>query len=103
MRSKLAAALAVVAVSWVSLPAAHGDPNADDQRYIALLESHGIPVSTPSNARAGGLAVCEALEIGQSVDHIATEVMESNPISRAEATQAVLDAQTVYCPKGIEK
>jgi Protein of unknown function (DUF732) len=73
---------------------AHADGAADDQAYVNLLTGQGIPVTSTAHARAGGLAVCEALEMGQSVDHVATEVMESNPaITRDQARLAVTDAQ----------
>jgi hypothetical protein len=97
------AALALTCITLLTIPVArvHADGAADDQAYVNLLTGQGIPTTSAAHARAGGLAICEALERGQSVDHVATGVMEANPaITRDQARLAISDAQTVYCPTG---
>jgi hypothetical protein len=92
------AILAAFTALMLNSGTAHADSASDDQRYIDMLTSQGIPITSPERARAGGLAVCEALAAGRGMDQIATALMESNPITRAQAVQAVQDSKAVYCP-----
>jgi len=99
---RILAALSIVSallgLGSLSTGTARADSSDDDAEYVSLLRSHGLKVRSVEQARAGGLAVCEALEAGQSIDHVTTEVMQSNAATWDEARIAVIDASVVYCP-----
>jgi hypothetical protein len=98
MKGKLIAALAAVPVA-VLLGAGTAHANDDqDQQFVSLLQSHGLPVHGTAQARQFGLAVCEALESGHDIDWATTDAMWNNHVTRDEAHFAVVSAVSVYCP-----
>ena len=98
----------VVAASAMSLAiASPARADANDQRYLDLLDANGLacgqtafecPMGDDSMIGVGH-AICRQLHGGNSVRSIGTQIVRSRPgVLPEQAAKLVVAAETAYCP-----
>jgi ABC-type ATPase involved in cell division len=83
----------------LAAPCTHADNN-DAQTLLDLFRNDGIPTRGDlAKIQQFGTAVCMATTDGMSFDRMVLQEMHDNPSeNRDQATDAVADAQHIYCP-----
>jgi hypothetical protein len=105
---KLIAIATVLAALLFGAPAAHAD-TSQEQQLLDLERSQGLPVGTDLiHIRTAAYGMCSMLEGGSGVETVTRLAMigasgDDNGATPAQFRQAVLDAQSIYCPDTVGK
>ncbi len=83
--------------SLTATPAAHAD--ATDDAFIAALDAKGITYESRQAAINSGHTVCHQLDVGQTPEQIAQDVLNSSHLDGYHAGYFVGVSIRAYCPK----
>ncbi|WP_370066825.1 DUF732 domain-containing protein [Mycobacterium sp. MAA66] len=99
LRLKIASVpVGVLAAALLVTPLAAANTD-DDDTLMDLLSRDGISTSTVAHAREAALAICSALQDGDSSDRLTTLVLQKNStLTRDQAQAMILDSEVAYCP-----
>lgn len=89
---------AMAAGIMLTAPHAKATPE-QDYTYYSLLESNGLTVLSPSNAKLTATAICNELAAGNSWRVILTELMNLGDWTLDDATTVFAAAVIAYCPE----
>lgn len=79
-------------------PDAHADPNNDDA-FVAALDAKGITYESRETAINSGHVVCHELDLGESPEQVANDVLNSSHLDGYHAGYFVGVSIRAYCPK----
>ncbi len=77
-------------------PTAQADPN--DDAFIAALEAKGITYESRQTAINSGHLVCHELDLGQTPEQVANDVLNSSHLDGYHAGYFVGVSIRAYCP-----
>lgn len=81
---------------------AAGDADADTQQdytFYSILESNGVTVTSPKNAKLAAAAICAELAAGTDWRLIVTTLMTEGDFDLNTASTIVSASITAYCPQ----
>lgn len=99
-RSLLAIGAAPVAgLLGVLAAAATANATSADDAFLAALKAKGINYESPDAAVNSGHTVCHELDMGQSPEQVANNVLSSSTLDSYHAGYFVGVSIKAYCPK----
>ncbi|GJF10137.1 hypothetical protein NGTWS0302_14460 [Mycolicibacterium cyprinidarum] len=98
MRSKIILSAIVATAGLAAATAAPALADETDDTFIGVLESEGVPFSTPEDAIALAEAVCEYVAAGQPAEQVAVDISGPANWSVEQSGFFVGAATQSYCP-----
>jgi hypothetical protein len=82
-------------------PAAHADSN--DNAFIAALNAKDITYESRAAAIGAGHLVCHDLDLGQTPEQVATDVLQSSDMDSYHAGYFVGASIRAFCPQYVSQ
>ena len=92
-------ALPVAGVLGALVTSATAHATSPDEAFLAALKAKGINYESPDAAVNSGHTVCHELDMGQSPEQVANNVLSSSSLDSYHAGYFVGVSIKAYCPK----
>jgi hypothetical protein len=93
------AALPVIGALGMLVASATAQATSADDAFLAALKAKGINYESPDAAVNSGHTVCHELDMGQSPEQVANNVLSSSSLDSYHAGYFVGVSIKAYCPK----